>query len=196
MRRILLWLLLPAIAPSAPPPNDAGAVPKFVSDLLPLKDAIAADEPLKYDVYTPAELQSVETYSQSQALRPFTTDLARLYFQDYLALHPRPGRLVSLPFIGPDQAYKLGTVLTGKELTEANLKPLVEGVVGMLESIDASQETSSALGDSTEFRASAEKVWNALKAFQVSNSDLRIVMESLFEGAENAKVEVPRLKYQ
>lgn len=33
------------------------------------------------------------------------------------------------PFIGPDQAYKLAYVLTGKELSEANLKPLVEALL-------------------------------------------------------------------
>ena len=71
MRRLFACPLLVAAITVAQPPTDAAIVAKLVSDLLPLKLAVASDDLLKEDAYTQDELQSVETYSQSQATKPF-----------------------------------------------------------------------------------------------------------------------------
>lgn len=193
--RVLCLLLLPAIA--AAQPNDAGIAAKLASDLLALKLAVASDEPLKDDPYTPVELQSVETYSQSQAMKSFTKDLGMFRFQAYFA-HSKPvmGPIAIKPFIGPDQAYKLAFVLTGKDLPEASLRPLAEGLLNMLESIDACMERRSPLENSEEFRSSAEKTRDALQTLGVGRRDVHIVMDSLFRGAITAVVPPPRLTYQ
>jgi len=133
VRRLLLSLLLLVVTVAAQSAKDRDLVVKLISDLLPLKLAVASDEPLKDDVYTSAELQSVQTYSQSQAMMPFGNDLIRFRFKLH---HSRPnpvsGGVVLRPFFGPDQSYKLAYVLSGKDLTEANLSPLIEALLGIL----------------------------------------------------------------
>ncbi len=60
MRR--LFLLVPLVltfAYGAPPVPETDIVARLTADLLPLKLAVASDEPLKDDVYTQAELQSL-----------------------------------------------------------------------------------------------------------------------------------------
>src|SRR5690242_11133697 len=107
MRRLSLGLLLCAATLAGQRTTDDQIAAKLIADLLPLKLAVASDEPLKDDVYTPTELQSVETYSQSQAMKTFEKDLMQFRGKRYL---PRPnpltGIIVERSFIGPDQAYK------------------------------------------------------------------------------------------
>lgn len=78
MRRLVLEsVLLTATFAAAPITaqtlSETDVVSRLTSDLLPLKLAVASDEPLKDHVYSLAELQSLETYSQSQAMKPFRT---------------------------------------------------------------------------------------------------------------------------
>jgi len=61
-------------------------------------------------------------------------------------------------FAGPNQAYKLAFVLTGKDFSAINVTPLVEALVGILESADVCSDTGAPLQSSTEFRSSAENV--------------------------------------
>jgi hypothetical protein len=197
MRRLFLAPFLLAAAVAAQPISHDEIVAKLTADLLPLKLAVASDDPLKDDVYTPAELQSVETYSQSQAMKAFEKDLIQFRLQRY---HPRPnpltGTVVLRPFIGPDQAYKLAYVLTGKELTETNLAPLVQALVGIRGSAAVCSNTRARLQNSAEFRSSAENARNALQGLGVSKHDVHIVMDSLFRGAILAASPQPTFKYQ
>src|SRR5690349_15121219 len=133
MRRLLLSSLLCVATVAGQPTTNDQIVAKLVSDLLPLKLAVASDDPLKDDLYTPTELQSAETYSQSQAMKTFGNDLIKFRLKRYPP-HRSPamaGGIAIKPFIGPDQAFKLAYVLTGKDLTEANLSPLVEALMGI-----------------------------------------------------------------
>jgi hypothetical protein len=197
MWRLFACPLLLAATLAADSTDDKEIVAGLVADLLPLKLAVGWDEPLKDEVYTSAELQSVETYSQSQAMKSFGTDLFRFRFTRH---PPRPnpvsGGFALRPFLGPDQAYKLAHVLTGKDLTEANLSPLVEALVGILESAAVGSNTRAPLQNSAEFRASAENARNALQALGVSKRDIHIVMDSLFRGAIKAASPPPKFKYQ
>jgi hypothetical protein len=197
MRRLLLGPLLFVATVAAQPTIDDQIVAKLVSDLLPLKLAVASEEPLKDNVYTPTELQSVETYSQSQAMKRFQNDLIGYQLQQETAMRPPGPKGVSLrSFIGPDQGYKIAKVLTGKDLPEAGLKPLVEALVGMVESANECRDTRSPLQNSEQFRGSAEKALKALDALGVNKHDVHILMDSLFRGAINAASPPPTFKYQ
>src|SRR5437879_6518295 len=88
MKLLLMSLLLPALIWSAAPVTRGDIVTKLTSHLVRLKLAVAADEPLKAEVYTKAELQSLATYSQNQAIRPFETDLIDFQLAKYLVTKP------------------------------------------------------------------------------------------------------------
>jgi hypothetical protein len=195
-RRLLSPLLLVAALAGQPKPDDQ-IVAKLASDLLPLKLAVASDEPLKDDVYTHTELQSVETYSQSQTMKAFEKDLREFRFQRHPRRpNPSTGIVVIRPLIGSDQGYKLAYVLTGKDLSEANLSPLVGALMGILDSAAVCSDTRAPLQNSAEFRAAAENARNALEALGVSKHDVHIVMDSLFRGAVHAASPPPTFKYQ
>lgn len=197
MRVLFVCPLLLAPIAAAQPPTGAAIVAKLVSDLLPLKLAVCSDDPLKDDVYTRNELQSVETYSQSQAMKPFEWDLAKFRFEQHPALRkPVNGRIFIRSFIGPDQSYKLAYVLTGKDLSEANLASLVEAIVAMVDSVDVCRETESPLQNSAGFRSAAEKARDALEALGIGKHDVHVVMDSLFRAAIRGVVPLPTFKYQ
>lgn len=195
-RLFLAPILAAAVLPAQPIRHDE-IVARLTSDLLALKLAVASDEPLKDGVYTPAELQSVETYSQSQAMKAFEKDLAKFRFQNRVA-HPKPvnGRIEIRSLIGPDLGYKLAYVLTGKDLSAAGLSPLVQAVISISEGAAVCSDTRTPLQNSAEFRSSAEKARDALEGLGVSNRDLHIVMDALFRGAISAASPQPTFKYQ
>ena len=95
-----------------------------------------------------------------------------------------------------DQAYKLAWVLTGKDLSEGNLKPLVAGLLQMLESAAVCRDRKARLQSSEDFRRAGESTWLALRALGVSESDGQIVMGALFRGAQNSSLLAPRLTYK
>jgi len=197
MRRLLLLPLLTAATITAQSMNDEEIVAKLTSDLMALKLAVASGEPLKDDAYTPTELQSVETYSQSQAMKRFETDLAKFRVKHHPVRHELGyGPVLIRPFVGPDQAYKLAYVLTGKDLSETSLSALVEALLGIVDTAATCSETRTPLQNSAEFRASAEKARNALQGLGVSKRDIHIVMDSLFRGAIHAATPPPTFKYQ
>lgn len=197
MLRLFLIPFLCAVTVTAQSVSDEDIVAKLTSDLLALKLAVASDEPLKDDAYTPAELQSIETYSQSQAMKPFETDLARIKAKQHaVRLRPHYGPILLRPLLGVDQSYKLAYVLTGKDLSEASLSPLVKALLGMVDTAAFCSDTRATLQNSAEFRTSAENVRNALEGLGVSKHDVRIVMDSLFRGAIYAAAPPPTFKYQ
>lgn len=182
---------------TAQPISDGETVAKLVSDLLPLKLAVASEEPLKDGVYNAAELQSLETYSQSQAMKVFQKDLREFRFQRHPRRpNPLTGRVVARPLISADQGYKLAYVLTAKDLSQAKLSPLVEALIGIQDSAAECSDTSAPLRNSAEFQTSAEKARNALQDLGVSKHDIHIVMDSLFRGAIAAAAPPPTFKYQ
>jgi hypothetical protein len=196
--RLSLGLLLCVATAAGQPTTDDQIIAKLVSDLLPLKLAVASDDPLKDDIYTPTELQPVETYSESQAMKVFGKRPDRTPTETF---PPRrsaamAGENAFRPFIGPDQAYKLGYVLTGKDLTQANLAPLVEELVGIQGRAAECSNTRVPPQNSADFRTSAEKARNALGALGLSNRDIHIEMDSLFSGAIAAASPPPTFKYQ
>jgi hypothetical protein len=185
----------------AQPVDNAGIVVKMTTDLLPLKSAMPSSEPLKDDVFTRAELESLVKGTQRQIIQSWQEDLSKVQAR-YIRSFRKPG---DSPWEAPsgfwafsdqDQAYKLTSVLAGRDLSEENLRPLVEGIVGMAESAMESRNTSSPLRDSATFHSSAEKVGAALQALGVSNADIRVVGDSLFAGAERAATPPIRTTYK
>src|SRR5207248_2820429 len=132
--------------------------------------------PLKDDVYAPAELQSLVTYSQHKVIDALHKDLVELQFKsNRVRKNPGDASLSFGPFFGPDQGYKLTSALAGKDLSEDNVTPLVEGIIGMAESAIECRNTSAPLQNSAAFRTSAEKTWTALQTLGVKNPELRVV---------------------
>jgi hypothetical protein len=166
--------------------SDAGIVARITADLLPLKSVLISGEALRDEVYLPAELQSLVTYGQNKVIQSLRKDLFQLQYQ-HKEREDGPASCAS--FFSPDEGYKLTTVLAGKDLTEGNLKPLVEGIVGM--AVSAIEHR-----DFAAFRDAAEKTWGALQALGVSDPDLGIVVDALFRGAKVASSPPVRLKYE
>ena len=81
-------------------------------------------------------------------------------------------------------------------MSETNLTPLVEALVGIVGKAAVCSNTHAPLQNSDEFRTSAEKARNALQALGVSKRDVHIVMDSLFRGAINAASPSPTFRYQ
>jgi hypothetical protein len=197
MRRLFLIPLLCAVTVLAQSGSDEDMIAKLTSDLLALKLAVASDEPLKDDPYTPTELQSVETYSQTQAMKRFGADLANFKAKHHsVRLRPHYGPILLRPLMGADQSYKLAYVLTGKDLSETNLSRFIHALLGMVDSAASCSDTRAPLQDSAAFRTFAENARDALEGLGVSKHDVHIVMDSLFRGAIYAATPQPTFKYQ
>jgi hypothetical protein len=197
MKTVSLSLLLLAMILHAQPMSDVDIVARMTSDLLPLKSTLTASEPLSDEVYTPVELQSLVTYSQHKIIQSYQKDLMEVQFKNNRTVRkPADGSLSFGSFFSPDQAYKLTSALAGKDLSEESLTPLVEGIVGMAESAVECRNTSSSLQNSAVFRSSAQKAWAALRALEVSNTDIRVVTDALFRGSKAAASPPIRLTYK
>ncbi|HLH30140.1 MAG TPA: hypothetical protein VKY31_02985 [Terriglobia bacterium] len=130
-------------------------------------------------------------------MKPFESDLAKFRFKQHPALgKPVNGRILIRPFFGPDQSYKLAYVLTGKDLSEAKLSPLVEAILAIVESADVCSETKSPLQNSAQFHSAAENARNALEALGIDKHEVHILMDSLFRAAIRAASPPPTSKYQ
>ncbi len=129
-------------------------------------------------------------------MKPFATDLALFEIKvSQAALASLNGRRVVIrPFIGPDQAYAY--VLTGRDLSEGNVKPLVRALLSMLESAEVCREEKSPLGASSELRNAADNTREAIQALGVGDDDAHSVMNSLFRGAIAATSPPPGVRYQ
>jgi hypothetical protein len=162
-----------------------------------LKSTLISSEPLKDAVYTPAELQSLVTYSQHKVIQVYQKDLMEIQRSHHSAVRkPEDASLAFYSFFSPDQAYKLTSALAGKNLSEENLRPLVEEIVGMAASAIECSDTASPLQNSAAFRSSAEKAFAALQALGVSGADLRVVTDALFRSAKAAASPPVRATYK
>jgi hypothetical protein len=162
-----------------------------------MKSALTTSEPLQDHVYTDAELQSLVTYSQNKVIRSYSKDLFEVQrTHNRMVKRPEDASIAFRSFFSRDQAYKLTWVLTGKDLTEDNVKPLAEGIVGMAVSAVECRNVACPLQDSTAFRNAAEMAWGALRELGVSDADLRIVTDALFRGAKAAAAPPFRATYK
>jgi hypothetical protein len=152
-----------------------------------MKSALTTSEPLQDHVYTDVELRSLVTYSQNKVILAYSKDLFEVpRTHNRLVKRPEDPSLSFRMFFSRDQAYKLTWVLAGKDLSEDNVKPLAEGIVGMAVSAVECRNVACQLQDSAAFRSAAETAWGALRALGVSDADLRVVTDALFRGAKAA----------
>jgi hypothetical protein len=197
MKTSSFCVLFAAAILHAQPAGDVDIVVRMTADLLPLKSVLTSTEPLKDDVYRPAELQSLVTYNQHKIIQAYQKDLMELQFKYNRAeRRPEDASLSFRSFFSPDQAYKVTRALAGKDLSEENLTPLVEGIVGMAKSAVECRNTSPPLQDSAAFRSSAEKAWTTLRTLGVNDTELRIVTDALFRGAKAAASPPVRATYK
>jgi hypothetical protein len=197
MKAVAVPLLLFTTIVYGQPANDSAIVARMTSNLLVLKSVLISSEPLQDEVYTPAELQSLITYSQHKVVQGYQTDLGELQFRHNRTVRKlEDGPMSFGTFFSRDQAYKLTSALAGKDLSEGNLTPLVEGIVGMAVSAVECRNTSSLLPNSAAFRSSAEKALTALQALGLSSPDLRVVVDALFRGAMAAAASPIRSTYK
>ena len=186
-KRFPLCLALFAFAADAQPPNNAEIVSRFTADLLPLKDMLTSEEPLKDAVYSFDELRGLESVGQYKVMQACQRDLFPVLSSHTLvARKPEDASVGFGSFFSADLAYKLTRVLAGKDLTASNVRPLSEGIVGMNESALDCSIASCRLQDSTAFLISAQRTWDALQGLGVKDQDLRIVTDALFRGAKAA----------
>jgi hypothetical protein len=192
-----LGLFLVATSLYAQSPVDTGVVARITGDLLGMKSSLTTSEPLKDEVYKDVELQSLVTYSQNKVMLAYSKDLFEVQrTHNRMVKRPEDASIAFRSFFSRDQAYKLTWVLAGKDLTEDNVKPLAEGIVGMAVSAVECRNAACPLQDSTAFRSAAEMAWGALRELGVSDADLRIVTDALFRGAKAAASPPSRATYK
>jgi hypothetical protein len=196
-KRVLFCLLIFSIIAGAQTVDNTQIVGRLTADLLGMKDAVTASDPLKDEVSTTTELQSLITYSQGKVIRSLEMDLMK-YEVQYYPVHKGPddARVQIKSFFTGDLGYKLTTAIAEKDLSERNLTPLVQAIVGMVGNALECRDNHSRLQNSVAFRQSAESAWMALKQLGVHNPDLRIVMDALFRGAESAASPPLRTTYK
>jgi len=192
-----LGLLLLATSLYSQSAGDAGIVARITGDLLPMKSALTTSEPLQEGVYKDAELQSLVTYSQNKVILAYSKDLFEVQRTHNRVVKRQEDASIGFrSFFRRDQAYKLTWVLGGKDLTEDNVKPLAEGIVGMAVSAVECRNVACPLQDSAAFRNAAEMAWGALRTLGVSDADLGVVTDALFRGAKAAASPPLRATYK
>lgn len=153
-------LLLIATSLHAQSAGDAGLVARITRDFLAMKSALTTSDPLHDDVYKPAELQSLVTYSQNKVILACSKDLFEVQrAHNRVVKRPEDASLSFGMFFSPDQGYKLTWVLAGKDLSEDNVKPLAEGIVGMAVAAVECRNVVCPLQDSAVFRSAADMAW-------------------------------------
>jgi len=197
MKAVPFGLLLLATLIHAQMASDTGTVPRITSELLHLNSVLISSEPLKDEIYTPAELQSLVTWSQHKIMQAYQRDLLELQIKRNRAVS-RPGdaSLAFGSFYSADQAYRLSSPLAGKDLSERSVTLLAEGIVAMAEAAIECRYTSSSLQTSAGFRNAAEKVWTALQVLGVGDPDRGVVVDALFRGAVAAASPPVRTTYK
>jgi hypothetical protein len=196
MKTALLFPVLLAVTVQAQTAPEFDFVSRLNADLLPLSALPALSSPLEDGVSKAAARKTVSP-EQNAIMDKYRQDLIGFERQRDLATSRPDSLLVGMrSFFSWDEAYKLTSALAGKELSEGNLTPLSEAIRGIANSAVVCRNTGSALLDSAEFRASAEKANDALRALGVSNHDARAVMEMLFSRARVAAVPAPRMTFE
>jgi hypothetical protein len=173
----------------AQPRPDAAIVNKLTSDLLPLKDVLTSDEPLRDGIYGMSDLQSLVTYGQNKVIRAYEKDLREFQFPWDRARRERVRKpedvsIAFSSFSSQDQTYKLTKALAGRSLSEENLMPLAEAIAAMDQSALICRDSASPLRDSADFRKAAQNAHDALRAIGLSPADARIVTEALLSGGQ------------
>jgi hypothetical protein len=186
-----------AFAADAQPPGNAEIVSRLTADLIPLKAVLISEEPLEDAVYSPDELRGLESVGQYKVMQACQRDLLPILISHTRgARRPEDASIAFGSFFSPDLAYKLTRALAGKDLTELNVRPLSEGIIGMNESALDCSIASCQLQDSAAFRSSAQRTWDALHVLGVEERDLRIVTAALFRGAKAAASPPVRATYK
>jgi hypothetical protein len=176
---------------------DEGMAARLAKDLLPATTALTWPDPIKDDVYSRAELQSLATAGLHKVMEAYQADLRKLEQEhNRVVKKPEEASLGFRSFASPDQSYKLAHALSGKQLTEGALLPLSEAIVQMVIASVECRNTSCQLQNSHEFRSAADQTLNALQTIIVDGKDLRSVMDSFFRGAVAAAAPPVRSVYK
>ena len=197
MRRVFCWLIASVLSALAQTSADADIAARLVKDLLPASAALTWPDPLKDDVYSRTELQSLATASLRRVMNAYEADLRELERRhNRMVRRPQEGPVSFRSFVSPDQSYKLAHALASKEITETSLRPVCEAIVQMVAASVECRNTSCHLQDSPDFRSGAENAWTTLQSIGLDGKDLRYVTDSFFRGATAAAAPPTRIVYK
>ena len=197
MRRVFCWLIASVVSALAQTSTDADIAARLVKDLLPATAALTWPDPLRDDVYSRTELQSLATASLRRVMSAYEADLRELERRhNRVVRRPEEGPLSFRSFVSPDQSYKLAHALASREITETALLPVCEAIVHMVVASVECRTTSCHLQDSPDFRSAAENAWGALQSIGLDSKDIRYIMDSFFRGATAAAAPPARTVYK
>jgi hypothetical protein len=111
---------------------------------------------------------SPDNPAQKRVMAQFAMDVSKL--------HP-PG------FVSRNLAFALTSAISGKQLSEDNLTPLVDGILANFISALACKPDSCDLMKSVQFRASIKQSHSALRALGVSLPETQGVMRLIYQAA-------------
>jgi hypothetical protein len=112
---------------------------------------------------------SPDNAAQQRVMAQFATDISKL--------HP-PG------FVSRDLAYALTSAIAGKDLSDDNLTPLVNGILANFGSALACKADICDLMKSVQFRAFTKQTLSALTALDVSARDAMGVIRLVYQAAD------------
>lgn len=197
MRLVFGLLIVSVLSALAQNSTDADIAARLAKDLLPATVALTWPEPLRDDVYSRTELQSLATASLRSVMNAYEADLRELERRhNRVARRPEDGPLSFRSFVSPDQSYKLAHALASKEISETSLLPVCEAIVQMAVASVECRNTSCHLQDSPHFRNAAESAWRTLKSIGLDGKDLLYVTDSFFRGATAAAAPPIRIVYK
>jgi hypothetical protein len=197
MRCVFCWLIASVLSALAQTNTDADIAAKLVKDLLPATGALTWPDPLKDDVYSRTELQSLATAGLRRVMNAYEADLRELEQRhNRVVRRPEDASLSFRSFTSPDQSYKLAHAFVSKEITETTLLPACEAIVHMVVASVECRNTSCHLQESPDFRSAAENAWGTLQSIGLDSRDLRYVMDSFFRGATAAAAPPIRAVYK
>jgi hypothetical protein len=197
MRRVFCCLIASVLSALAQISTDTDIAARLAKDLLPATAALTWPDPLRDDVYSRTELQSLATASLRGVMNAYEADLRELERRhNRVVRKPEEGSLSFRSFTSHDQSYKLARALVSKEITETTLLPVCEAIVHMVVASVECRNTSCHLQDAPDFRSAAENAWRTLHSIGLDGKDLRYVMDSFFRGAMAAAAPPARTIYK
>jgi hypothetical protein len=136
--------------------------------------------------------------SQNEIIGRYRSDVLRYEIERHRVMaEPKGGRPGSIrSFVSQDQADKVRAALAGKDLSSADVAPLTQAILQMVDSAVACHNTSARPRDSEAFRASAGLAWIALRSLGVDDANAGAVMDALLTSAIHVAEPSPEISYK
>ena len=184
MKRLFCWALVSVLIAAAQTTSDQERAARMARHLLPAVSALTLPDPVRDEVYSPAEVKSLSTPSLRRVMDAYAQDLREVEFKNtHLVQNPNEATPTFRPFTSPDQAYKLVHSLVGKDVTEASLIPLCTAIVRLVRSSVECRNASCEFRKDDSARDAAEAVQTALQSIGLRDVELRAVSNSILRGA-------------